>query len=509
MNLRLRGPYGQATLSGIDEALDAGSFQDMLVVHTGVVVEDQEILTGYPPKLLEIPKSALNKSIELLGIEDGEMITVRVRSGGAAPSMAERGRSLSATRSLSRNSMRSSKSFSKNLSPSMQSLHEEADLSDKLMSTPLDAEDPLFGNASAFSPRPANGKTIGRSISSADVLGVDASHAKDYPLAEPDSKPPAAHASAPRRKRVAPGRAALGDDHHEGVPFGHRPQQEKPVTFGDWAQSEDPMCACVNCMLMRETDVSAASASARMDDHLVIVRRRVEDDNSCLFTSVGYIMEGFRSKGPQLRQVVAQEVANNPQEYNEAFLGKSPQEYAKWIQDPSKWGGAIELSILSKYYEREIAAYDIKTLRCDVYGEGSSYRERGMLIYDGLHYDALAIAAFENAPEEVDVSCFDPNGPQGEPAHRGAMEIIKQAQRDKQYTDTANFALRCQICNTGIRGESEALEHAKATGHGAFAEYNDTTGPGSPNARLRSSNSFSRGSRDSQRDSQRPVNAGM
>ena len=35
--------------------------------------------------------------------------------------------------------------------------------------------------------------------------------------------------------------------------------------------------------------------------------------------------------------------------YNEAFLGKKPQEYASWIKDPSKWGGAIELSILSKY----------------------------------------------------------------------------------------------------------------------------------------------------------------
>lgn len=48
------------------------------------------------------------------------------------------------------------------------------------------------------------------------------------------------------------------------------------------------------------------------------------------------------------RQVVANEVIANPQVYNEAFLGKPPQEYAKWIQDPSKWGGAIELSILSK-----------------------------------------------------------------------------------------------------------------------------------------------------------------
>lgn len=33
--------------------------------------------------------------------------------------------------------------------------------------------------------------------------------------------------------------------------------------------------------------------------------------------------------------------------------------------------GAIELSILSEYYRREIAAYDIQTSRCDLYGQVS------------------------------------------------------------------------------------------------------------------------------------------
>ncbi len=30
-------------------------------------------------------------------------------------------------------------------------------------------------------------------------------------------------------------------------------------------------------------------------------------------------------------------------------------------------------------------------MRCDVYGEGNGYHERVMVIYDGLHYDALAM----------------------------------------------------------------------------------------------------------------------
>lgn len=37
--------------------------------------------------------------------------------------------------------------------------------------------------------------------------------------------------------------------------------------------------------------------------------------------------------------------------------------------------GAIELSILADYYGREIAAYDIQTARCDLYGQVGSIKE--------------------------------------------------------------------------------------------------------------------------------------
>lgn len=48
--------------------------------------------------------------------------------------------------------------------------------------------------------------------------------------------------------------------------------------------------------------------------------------------------------------------------------------------------------LASRHYTRELAAYDVQTQRCDVYGQGSGFPQRSMLIYDGLHYDALAIA---------------------------------------------------------------------------------------------------------------------
>lgn len=42
-------------------------------------------------------------------------------------------------------------------------------------------------------------------------------------------------------------------------------------------------------------------------------------------------------------------MAGNPEQYTEGFLGKPNNAYCKWIQDKDKWGGAIELAILSRY----------------------------------------------------------------------------------------------------------------------------------------------------------------
>ncbi|KAB2615653.1 ubiquitin thioesterase OTU1-like [Pyrus ussuriensis x Pyrus communis] len=87
----------------------------------------------------------------------------------------------------------------------------------------------------------------------------------------------------------------------------------------------------------------------------MVVRRVIPSDNGCLFNAVGYVMDHDQKKAPELRQVIAATVASDPTKYSEAFLGKSNEEYCAWILDSEKWG------------------------------------ERVMLIYDGLHYDALAL----------------------------------------------------------------------------------------------------------------------
>lgn len=204
----------------------------------------------------------------------------------------------------------------------------------------------------------------------------------------------------------------------------------------------------------------------------IIVRRVIPSDNSCLFNAVGYVMDHDKEKAPELRQVIAATVSSDPVKYSEAFLGKPNQEYCSWILDSEKWGGAIELSILADFYGREIAAYDIQTTRCDLYGQDRNFSERVMLIYDGLHYDALAMSPSEGASEEFDQTIFSVHSDRTiGPVEGIARNFVEQQHRQRKFTDTANFTLRCGVCQIGVKGQKEAVEHAQATGHANFQEY--------------------------------------
>lgn len=46
---------------------------------------------------------------------------------------------------------------------------------------------------------------------------------------------------------------------------------------------------------------TSASASTTLSDGSCVVRRKVDDDNSCLFSAVAYVMQGSRSHAAKLR----------------------------------------------------------------------------------------------------------------------------------------------------------------------------------------------------------------
>lgn len=54
---------------------------------------------------------------------------------------------------------------------------------------------------------------------------------------------------------------------------------------------------------------------------------------------------------------------------------------------------------------------------------------------------------------------------------KGAEDFVARLNAKRSFTDTANFTLRCGTCLVGLKGEKEAVEHAKSTGHANFQEY--------------------------------------
>ncbi|XP_075471313.1 ubiquitin thioesterase OTU1 isoform X1 [Ascaphus truei] len=223
----------------------------------------------------------------------------------------------------------------------------------------------------------------------------------------------------------------------------------------------------------RKTELSPASKPS-LNDRIVsaqpaIARRVVPADNSCLFTSIYYVVEGGvydPACSREMRNLIAEIVASDPTCYCEAVLGKSNEEYCTWIRREDTWGGAIEVSILSKFYQCEICVVDTQTVRIDRFGEDAGYARRVLLIYDGIHYDPLQRQfPDQDSPPMTVFSTAD------DAALVHALELAEDARRKRQFTDVNRFALRCMVCQKGLTGQSSARDHAKETGHTNFGEH--------------------------------------
>lgn len=197
----------------------------------------------------------------------------------------------------------------------------------------------------------------------------------------------------------------------------------------------------------------------------VIERHVVPADNSCLFTSLAYVLRGRRMDGAaSMRSAIASYIVSHTGKYDDAILGQPASSYAAYVQRAEMWGGGIECAVVSDMESVQIVAVDIKTALPQVFGEASTCTRRVLLLYDGIHWDALQRKGGDGAITTV-FTLDD------EDAVAQAVEIAKELRRKHEFTDMANFTLRCLVCRDGIRGEAGAREHAASTGHQNFAEY--------------------------------------
>ena len=213
-------------------------------------------------------------------------------------------------------------------------------------------------------------------------------------------------------------------------------------------------------------------------------RRAVDADGNCLFVALAYLLRGerpdpanARAAAQKMRAVCASVVAADPVSYPDAALEKPRSEYATWIQTQDVWGGALELSILSKcggdvvdggasFDDVVLHCVDIRTGVAQRYGEG-----RGrvcFLLFDGVHYDPVVLAPSPGAaesPADITLAASD------DIMALRAVEALAVSERAaRNFTDTSSFALQCLVCGAGLKGNADAEAHAAATGHQNFAQ---------------------------------------
>ena len=170
---------------------------------------------------------------------------------------------------------------------------------------------------------------------------------------------------------------------------------------------------------------------------------------------------------------MAQTIQSKPDFYTEGMLERKPDDYCSWIQREDSWGGGIELSILSTYFDIEICSINVQDLRIDRFNEGKS--RRCILVYSGIHYDVIACNPIPGGSPDMDRKVFEVARIEGMDdedggALEGARELCKVLQQRHYFTDTAGFTIRCGTCGWTGKGEKGATQHAATTGHTDFGE---------------------------------------
>ena len=113
----------------------------------------------------------------------------------------------------------------------------------------------------------------------------------------------------------------------------------------------------------------------------------------------------------------------------------------------------------------QIVTVDVQTLQ--TYNYGQEYPQRVYLIFDGTHYDPLALDGGGEGGS-ADVRVFPTDDAAGVAVSlEQAMNVAREAYAARQFS-TAGDTIRCLTCQETFVGQNAAVEHAKATGHTNF-----------------------------------------
>ena len=194
-------------------------------------------------------------------------------------------------------------------------------------------------------------------------------------------------------------------------------------------------------------------------------RRFVDADNSCLFSSIGYLLEKNEydiNTKYRYRQLLVQFLENYPN--IEDILDCPKNDYIDKIINPNSWGGAIELKLFSEMFQVEIASIDTLSNRIDIFGQDCNYTNRIFIIYNGIHYDPLVMATTEN--HQDDITIFDVDDDNITISFQNYCKTFKE---NGDYIDTSIFKLlKCNDCDLVFENQDDATTHAINYDHWSF-----------------------------------------
>jgi ubiquitin thioesterase OTU1 len=194
-------------------------------------------------------------------------------------------------------------------------------------------------------------------------------------------------------------------------------------------------------------------------------RRFVDADHSCLFSSIGYLLEKNEfdeNTKYKYRQLLVQFLENYPN--IEDILDCPKNEYIDKIINPNSWGGGIEIKLFSEMFQIEIASIDTQSNRIDIFGQNKNYTNRIFIIYNGIHYDPLVMATTEN--QKDDLCIFDVDDDHITISFQNYCKTFK----DKgDYVDTSKLKLTCNDCGNIFENfTDEIIEHSINFDHWSF-----------------------------------------
>ena len=190
-----------------------------------------------------------------------------------------------------------------------------------------------------------------------------------------------------------------------------------------------------------------------------IKKKDIAADNSCLFNAVNFAINQNANNPEIIRSIITSEIRANPDKYTSAVLDKNPEEYCKWISNKETWGGGIELSILSKFFQIQIAVVDIQFITIEYFG---NYDRCIYLLYNNIHYDV-----FYREKNGKITGIFNSSDHQ---VKNEIMDICLELQKHQKYADSTLYSIECTECGLLINGQNQVIEHTKKTGHIHFKQ---------------------------------------